>query len=132
MLRQLHYRCWVTVAYGQSDGHHHRSDQAAYEAVVGRLLDAGVRIATGLAQPDEIPIEDMRQQPRPCWTMRCSGCARQLRSPQAQHWFSIDDARAAADAQGWDGELELCQGCLALVIPLRRRTGPLVAAPAAG
>ena len=133
MLRPLHHRCWVVGVPGGMDGRHHHSEVAAAGAVVDHLLQAGLQVAIGARAPDAMPVQDLWQLPQPCWTMRCSGCRQLFTSRGHRHWSSQDAARRAADGQGWAGDLELCPGCVALVIPLRRRRiGSPVEAPAIG
>ena len=134
MLRQLHHRCWVVgVPIRGAEVTHHHSEMAASGAVVDHLLQASLQVAIGQRAPDAMPVEDLWQLPRPCWTMRCSGCRRLFSGAGQRHWPSPDAARRAADGQEWAGDLELCPACVALVIPLRRRRiGSPVEAPAAG
>lgn len=132
MIRKLHHRCWVAGTPAETS--HHRSEADANDVVIEHLLQASLQIAIGELEPHAMPVEDVWQVGRPCWTLRCDGCRRQLAVGGGhRHWSSQAVARQAADDQGWDSELELCTTCLALVIPLkRRRFGSLVGAPAVG
>ena len=68
-----------------------------------------LQIALGELEPTAMPVEDIWRVSRPCWTLRCNGCRRQLAADGGhRHWSSQAAARQAADDQGWDGELELC------------------------
>jgi hypothetical protein len=132
MLRKLHHRCWV--AGTPAEVSHHQTEAGANDVVIEHLLQASHQIAVGEREPHAMPAEDVWQLERPCWTLRCAGCRQQLSEDGGpRHWSSPAAARHAADGQGWDGDLELCPACLALVIPLRRRRfGSLVGAPAVG
>ncbi len=132
MIQQLHRRCWVA---GTPDlASHHPSEAAANNVVIEHLLEASLQIAMGEREPTAMPAEDIWRVSRPCWTLHCNGCRRLLAADGGhRHWSSQAAARQAADDQRWDGELDLCPVCLALVIPLRRRRfGSLVEAPAVG
>lgn len=133
MLRQLHHRCWVVGMPGGTEGSHHHSEMAASGTFLDHLLQAGRQVAIGERAPDAMPLEDLWQLPRPCWTLRCSGCRSLFSCGGQRHWSTPDAARRAADKQQWGGDLELCPACVALVIPLRpRRVGSPVEAPAVG
>ena len=132
MIQKLHHRCWIA---GTPDlASHHPSEAAANNVVIEHLLQASLQIAMGELDPTAMPAEDIWRESRPCWTLRCNGCRQQLAADGGhRHWSSQAAASQAAENQRWDGELELCPGCLALVIPLRRRRfGELVGAPAVG
>ena len=132
MIQKLHHRCWIA---GTPDlASHHPSEAAANNVVIEHLLQASLQIAMGELEPTAMPAEDIWRESRPCWTLRCNGCRQQLAADGGhRHWSSQAAASQAADDQGWDGELELCPECLALVIPFRRRRfGSLVGAPAVG
>jgi hypothetical protein len=132
VIQKLHRRCWVA---GTPDvASHHPSEDAACNVVIEHLLQAALQIAMGEREPTAMPVEDIWRESRPCWTLRCNGCRRQLTADGGhRHLASQAAARQVADDQGWNGDLELCPGCLALVIPLRRRRfGSLVEAPAVG
>ena len=132
MIQKLHHRCWVA---GTPDlASHHPSEAAANNVVIEHLLEASLQIAMGEREPTAMPAEDIWRVSRPCWTLRCNGCRRQFAADGGhRHWSSQAAARQAADDQGWDGELDLCPVCLALVVRLRRRRfGSLAEAPAVG
>ena len=132
MIRKLQRRCWVA---GTPDlASHHPSEIAANNVVIEHLLQASLQIALGELEPTAMPVEDIWRVSQPCWTLRCNGCRQQLKADGGhRHWSSQATARQAADDQGWNGELELCAACLALVIPLKHhRFGALVGAPAVG
>jgi hypothetical protein len=132
VIRKLHHRCWVAGTPAAAS--HHPSETGANDVVIEHLLQASWQIAAGELEPHSMPVEDIWQVRDPCWTLRCDGCRRQLAADGGtRHWSSQAAARQAADDHGWDGALELCPACLALVIPLRRRRfGSLVGAPAVG
>jgi hypothetical protein len=123
MLREAHGRCWTAAVPGGPEGHHHPTEEAAARALVDRLMAAAERMIRGLLRRDDIPIEELAQLDRPCWTMRCSGCRQQLIVEDQRHWPSTTQARTSAAAVGWNAELELCDRCVHLVMPLKPRTG---------
>ncbi len=133
MIQKLHRRCWI-AGTTPALASHHPSEIAANNVVIEHLLQASLQIALGELEPTAMPVEDIWRVSQPCWTLRCNGCRRQLAADGGhRHWSSQVAARQAAGDQGWDGELELCPACLALVIPLRRRRfGSLIGAPAVG
>jgi hypothetical protein len=133
VIQKLHRRCWI-AGTTPALASHHPSEAAANNVVIEHLLQASLQIALGELEPTAMPVEDIWRVSQPCWTLRCNGCRRQLATDGGhRHWSSQAAARQTANDQGWDGELELCPACLALVIPLRRRRfGSLIGAPAVG